>query len=78
MTPLHVVGDALRDLLMRVPLQAVRALFVFLPLIILIWVLTLPRSATTPPAGRGGWSENLKFGAALALIIQIAIYVLLG
>jgi len=78
MTPLHLVGNTLRALLMRVPLPAVRVLFVLLPLGLLIWVLALPRSATTPPDGHGGWSENLKYGAALALILQIAIYLALG
>ena len=78
MTPLHVVGDFLRDWLLRVPLGVVQALFVLLPTALLIWVLCLPRSATTPPDGHGGWSENLKFGAALALLFQIAIYLLMA
>ncbi|NOX55349.1 MAG: hypothetical protein GXP27_13115 [Planctomycetes bacterium] len=78
MTPLHVVGDFLRSWLLRVPLEAVQVLFVLLPTVLLIWVLRLPRSETTPPDGHGGWSENLKFGAALALLIQIAIYALMG
>ena len=78
MTPLHWIGDLLRALLMQVPLWAVRVLFVLLPVLLLVWVLTLPRSATTPPDGHGGWSENLKYGAAAALLIQIVVYLLLG
>ncbi|HID22691.1 MAG TPA: hypothetical protein EYP14_09865 [Planctomycetaceae bacterium] len=78
MTLLHVVGEFLRNGLLQVPLGAAQVLFVLLPTVILIWVLRLPRSETTPPDGHGGWNENLKFGAALALLLQIAIYLLMA
>ena len=38
------------------------------------WVLSLPRSETTPPGRDSGWDANLKLWAAVALLIQIAIY----
>ncbi len=77
MTPLHQFGDLLRESLQAVPLVAVRMLFVASLIALLIWVLRLPRSATTPPDGVNRWDENLKTGAALALSIQILIYALL-
>lgn len=77
MTPLHHVGDWLRTVLLAIPLPAVRGLFVILLAVILIWVLRLPREETTPEQGRPvEWGENLKVWAALALLIQIAMYAL--
>lgn len=77
MTPLHAIGSFLRELLLQVPLAAVQALFVALPIAVLIWVLLLPRKDTTPPEGSGRWDENLKLGASIALIAQVLIYTLL-
>lgn len=74
MTPLHYVGHWLRDAFSLVPLVVARGLFVALPLVLLVWVLLLPRSAVTPPGGANRWDENLKLWAGLALLIQIAIY----
>lgn len=74
MTILHQIGDALRDALSSLPLGVVRGLFIALPLAVLIWVMSLPRSETVAEnaAPRGG--ANLKWGAALALGLQILIY----
>lgn len=74
MTPLHHFGEFVRNLLLQVPLSAVRVLFVGTLVALLVWVLTLPASETTPPGGATRWDENLKYGAALALILQIVIY----
>jgi hypothetical protein len=76
-TPLHYFGEFLRQVLHTIPLFAVKALFVASLLALLVWVLRLPQSATTPPGGAKRWDENLKIGAALALAIQILIYSLL-
>lgn len=73
-TPLHALGDFLRDLLSQVPLPAVRLLFVLIPLALLVWVLSLPRSETTRTGAETRWDENLKLWAGLALAIQVAIY----
>ena len=62
---------------MSVPLGAVRLLFVASLTLLLVWVLRLPRSATTPPAGVKRWDENLKLGACAAIAIQLIIYALL-
>jgi hypothetical protein len=77
MSPLHTIGQLLRDLLGQVPMPVVRGLFLALPILLLIWVLRLPKEATTSPDGTGRWDENLKLWASVALVIQIAIYSLL-
>ena len=77
MTPLHYFGEFLRQALQTIPLLAVKILFVASLVALLVWVLRLPESATTPPGGARRWDENLKLGAALALAIQILIYSLL-
>lgn len=74
MTPLHQLGNSLREVLIAVPLSAIRVLFVASLVVLLIWVIRLPRSATTPPGGAKRWDENLKLGACIALILQIIIY----
>ncbi len=78
MTPLHWIGDNLRELLLGIPLPAVRAAFVALPLALLIWVLFLPAQQTRPPSGRHAISGNLKLWSVVALAIQVAIYIWLG
>jgi hypothetical protein len=77
MTPLHSFGDFIRDLFLQIPLSAVRVLFVAVPVIVLVWVLTLLREETTPEDETGSRSSNLKIGAAVALGIQIVIYMVL-
>ena len=77
MTPLHQFGDALRTAMLAVPLAAVRGLFLLTLVAVLIWVLRLPASATTPDGGAKRWDENLKVGAAVALLLQITIYTIM-
>ena len=77
MTPLHVFGEWLRNLLLQIPLPAVRVLFVLVLLSLIVWVLTLPRSETTSPDRPYRFTANLKLWAVLALMIQVAIYVFL-
>jgi hypothetical protein len=74
MTPLHQIGDLLRETLLSVPLGWVRILFVASLVCLLVWVVRLPTATTTPPGGAKRWDENLKLGAAAALIVQILIY----
>lgn len=77
MTPLHIFGDYLRDLLLLIPLSWARVLFVGTLLAIWIWILLLPKEQTQPEAGARRWDENLKIGASLALGFQVLIYLLL-
>ena len=77
MTPLHTIGEFFRNALLTIPLPAVRVLFVTLQVALLIWVLTLPKSATTPPDGSGGWAANLKIWASLAVLVQVVVYAVL-
>ncbi len=77
MTPLHEIGEMVRQWMLAVPMPVVRCLFVALPVIVLVWMLRLPKSETEPPGGAQRWDENLKIGAGAALVIQIVIYCLL-
>ncbi len=77
MTLLHLIGDFIRDSFLQIPLSAVRVLFVSVPVIVLVWVLTLPREETISEEKPGRGSINLKIGAAIALGIQIMIYMVL-
>jgi hypothetical protein len=77
MTPLHHLGEWLRQLLLTIPLPLVRLLFVATFVALLVWVVRLPISVTTPPGGARRWDENLKVGAVVALVIQIVIYAIL-
>ncbi len=80
MTPLHHFGNFVRESVELIPLSWVRIVFVAIPVLILIWVLMLPKSETTPGDEIPGedrpvrWDENLKIGASLALGFQIIIY----
>jgi len=72
--PLHQFGELLRQSLQTIPLAVVRILFVASLVALLCWVIRLPKIATAPPAGAKRWDENLKTGAAIAVVIQILIY----
>lgn len=74
MTIFHDIGNFFRSRLMEIPLELVRAVFLLMLLALLIWVLRLPRSETTPPNRKSRWDENLKLWASVALVIQILIY----
>ena len=77
MTPLHWFGDLVRNAMLAVPMGVVRAIFVGLLLALLVWVLRLPKERVRPPEGeRAGWSSNLKLWAAIALVLQVLIYLL--
>ena len=76
MTPLHYFGDLVRDLLLRVPLGAVRILFVSTLALLLLWVLRLPHRDVSGIA-TSGQRHNLRPWAAVALLVQLVIYALL-
>ena len=59
---------------MRVPLSAVRVIFLLVFVGLILWILTLPRNVTTDPARKYRPLENLKLWAILAMVIQIVIY----
>ena len=77
MTPLHTIGEMVRELMLSIPLSMVRVLFLAVPVALLIWVVRLPNERTTPSEPTGRWSENLKIPAAAALVVQIIIYVVM-
>ena len=76
-TPLHQIGNMIREALLLIPLSMVRVLFLALLASVLLWVLNLPRSETTAPDSEGRSGANLKVGASIALGMQLLIYLLL-
>lgn len=74
MTPLHQIGEFLRETFGRIPMPVVRGIFLAVPVVLLVWVLLLPRRMTVPPGAAGRWDTNLKLWASLALLLQIIIY----
>lgn len=76
MSPLHILGGLLRDALLQIPMPAVRAIFIAVPLVLMVWVLRLPAAQTTPPDGRAGWDTDLRIWAWLALAGQVLVYCL--
>jgi hypothetical protein len=75
MTALHSIGQFIRDALQAIPLGVVRVAIVIGLSLLLLWIVRLPKSETTEE-GQGGKGIDLRWGAALALLIQIAIYAL--
>ena len=75
MNALHTIGQWVRDALAAIPLGVVRGAIVVALTLLLAWVVRLPKTETTD-TGRGERRVDLRFGAALALLIQIAIYAL--
>ena len=77
MSPLHYIGEAIRQWLLQVPLGAARGLYLAVLAGLLLWVLLLPRRQRTRGAPSSDLSGNLKVWATFALLIQILIYWLL-
>ena len=74
MTPLHSIGNFFREQLLMIPLPVVRGIFLALLIVLLVWVLLLPQTMTTPPGEPRRLTTNLKTWAALSLLVQILIY----
>lgn len=70
MTWLHTIGQTVRDALQAIPLGAVRGAILLGLAALLVWVLRLPREEAKADES----SVDLRWGAAAALLIQIAIY----
>jgi hypothetical protein len=71
------MGLFLRDLFAQMPLWGARALFVAVPLILMVWVMRLSDADTTPEDRDCHWSEDLKVWAWLTLAMQVVIYCVL-
>ena len=76
-TILHWLGDRVRDLLLQVPLEIVRLLFIALPVLVLIWVVRQPGQQTGSGDTAMRSQTGLKLGAAVALLLQALVYSLL-
>lgn len=71
---LRVPGDWLRELVIAVPMSAVRVIFLVYYLVLLVWVMTMRKSEVCGALPGKKKPLNLRFYAALALIIQIVLY----
>jgi len=78
MTPLHHIGEFIRQILTAIPLPMVRLLFAVFFLTLIVWVWRLPRERWAPSLdGETGLTANLKLWALVALGIQLALYLLI-
>jgi hypothetical protein len=77
MSWLHYIGEFFRSMMLGVPLEVARGIFVLVMVGLLIWVLVLPQAQVTPPGRPVRPGENLKVWAALALVLQVLIYIFL-
>ena len=78
MTPLHHIGDVFRDLVVAVPLWTALAIFVSILIVVFVWVLRLSPDRVSPPTNENrNWTNNLKLWAAIAIGLQIVIYLVL-
>ncbi len=76
---LHALGEWLRGWLVAVPMPLVRALFVALPLLLLVWLWTLPLEGSGTETDiedveRSAPRRHLRCAATVALAFQVAIY----
>jgi len=74
---LRVPGDAMRDVLLAVPLPIARFLFLAIPAMLLLWALLMDPSRLRGQFSEHGRTVNLRPYILIALAIQIAIYTLL-
>lgn len=73
MTPLHAIGDFFRALALAVPMPVVRALFVAVPVVLILWVLL----RRPDPDSDVRQARTLKLWAGAALAVQALIYLFL-
>ena len=69
-------GEHLRTLFLQIPLWIARGLFLGVFFMLMVWIVQMPKSATTPRAD-SPWHEDLRIWAWLALIVQMLVYSLL-
>lgn len=75
MTPLHTIGNWIRECLTAIPILSVRLLFVGSLVLLLIWILRLPKQyVTSPVSNNAHQTKNLRPVAIFAIVIQIVIY----
>ena len=71
---LCVPGGFLRELMLWIPLPAVRIIFILVPVLLLIWVFTLDRRELCGQIHGARKPVNLRPFAIAALVIQILLY----
>ncbi|MDF1754580.1 MAG: hypothetical protein P1U89_17480 [Verrucomicrobiales bacterium] len=77
MTPFHHIGNVIRDFVTAVPMPMVRVLFALFFISLIIWVWRLPKDRWMPEGvTKVDLSSNLRFWALIALLVQLAIYMI--
>lgn len=77
MTPLHHIGEFVRNLMIAIPMPVVRGLFALFFIALIIWVWRLPKERWAPQEGEPvSFGSNLRMWALLALCLQLAIYLI--
>ena len=71
---LRVPGDWLREMILAIPMNAVRGIFLLYYLVLLIWILTLKDSEVCGTVPGKKKPLNLRPFAILALVIQLVLY----
>lgn len=75
MTPLHHIGEFVRDLMIAIPMPVARGLFALFFVALIIWVVRLPRDRWAPEGdGDIPLGSNLRVWALVALVVQLVIY----
>jgi hypothetical protein len=73
---LYWIGEQLRTAFLQIPLWVAKGLFLGVFFALMIWIVQLPKSATTPQPN-SAWHEDLRIWAWLALLIQLFVYAML-
>ena len=71
---LQVPGEAMRNLVLMVPMSMAKGIFITYYLILIIWVFTLPRNESVFQPQLLGKEISLKPFAIASLSFMIAIY----
>ena len=73
-TILQIPGRIMQDLVLAIPIEAAKGVFILYFLILLVWVMLLPKEEAEFQPSEGGSVRSLKPMTALSLSIIIAIY----
>ncbi|MEW6237838.1 MAG: hypothetical protein AB1656_20825 [Candidatus Omnitrophota bacterium] len=71
---IRLPGDALREAVVAIPLWAAKGIFLFYPLILLIWIYSMRESEVKGELPGAKKIIDLRPYAAASLIMQIVIY----
>ena len=73
-TILQIPGDIMRSIVLAIPMALAKGIFIGYFLILLVWVMFLPKEEAQFQPSEGGQTRTLKPMVAVSLAIIIAIY----